>query len=192
MSENPNPSEMLELTTEIVAAHVGNNPVPLADLPKLIQDVYTTLTSIGTVPQAPERPPAPAPQPQPEQPAQQPQPAQQQPVQSAAITGGPTTLSSAQTDAVRRAIRRCWNFDPNVAGADSLVVEIRVIMRQDATVDQARVVDEGRYRSDPVFRGAADRAWRAVMNPNCQPLPLPPGEYETWRDIVFVFDPRDM
>lgn len=56
MSENPNPSEMLELTTEIVAAHVGNNPVPLADLPKLIQDVYTTLTSIGTVLQAPERP----------------------------------------------------------------------------------------------------------------------------------------
>ena len=47
---------MLELTTEIVAAHVGNNPLPLADLPKLIQEVYRTLTSIGTEPAAPERP----------------------------------------------------------------------------------------------------------------------------------------
>ncbi len=56
MSEKPSPSEMLELTTEIVAAHVGNNPLPLADLPKLIQEVYRTLTSIGTEPAAPERP----------------------------------------------------------------------------------------------------------------------------------------
>lgn len=56
MNETPNQSEVLELTTEIVAAHVGNNPVPLADLPKLIQDVYSTLASIGSTPAEPERP----------------------------------------------------------------------------------------------------------------------------------------
>ncbi len=52
MSEKSNLSEMLELTTEIVAAHVGNNPVPASELPSLIQDVYKTLVSVGTV-QAP-------------------------------------------------------------------------------------------------------------------------------------------
>lgn len=52
MSEKSNLSEMLELTTEIVAAHVGNNPVPASELPTLIQDVYKTLASVGTV-QAP-------------------------------------------------------------------------------------------------------------------------------------------
>lgn len=56
MSEKPSSSEMLELTTEIVAAHVGNNPVPLADLSRLIHDVYRTLSSIGVEPGAPERP----------------------------------------------------------------------------------------------------------------------------------------
>ncbi|MBK8908026.1 MAG: MucR family transcriptional regulator [Rhodospirillales bacterium] len=56
MSENLNQSEVLELTTEIVAAHVGNNPVPLADLPKLIQNVYSTLSSIGSAQVEPERP----------------------------------------------------------------------------------------------------------------------------------------
>lgn len=56
MNETPNQTEVLELTTEIVAAHVGNNPVPLADLPKLIQDVYSTLSSIGSTPVEPERP----------------------------------------------------------------------------------------------------------------------------------------
>ena len=55
MTEKPNLSELLELTTEIVSAHVGNNPVSVDDLPQLIQEVYKTLDSVGTTP-APERP----------------------------------------------------------------------------------------------------------------------------------------
>jgi len=49
-------TEMLELTTEIVAAHVGNNPIPAAELPSLIQSVYRTLVSVGTMPAMAERP----------------------------------------------------------------------------------------------------------------------------------------
>ncbi|MFZ1415527.1 MAG: MucR family transcriptional regulator [Defluviicoccus sp.] len=56
MSEKENFTEMLELTTEIVAAHVANNPVPVADLPNLIQDVYRTLSAIGVPAEEPERP----------------------------------------------------------------------------------------------------------------------------------------
>ena len=56
MSEKENFTEMLELTTEIVAAHVANNPVPVTDLPNLIQDVYRTLTAIGVPAEEPERP----------------------------------------------------------------------------------------------------------------------------------------
>ena len=52
MRDKANFTEMLELTTEIVAAHVGNNPVPASELPTLIQDVYKALVSVGTV-QAP-------------------------------------------------------------------------------------------------------------------------------------------
>ncbi|HJN22891.1 MAG TPA: MucR family transcriptional regulator, partial [Rhodospirillales bacterium] len=32
----------MELTTEIVAAHAGNNAVEIGDLTQLIQDVYKT------------------------------------------------------------------------------------------------------------------------------------------------------
>lgn len=56
MSDKTNTTEMLELATEIVAAHVGNNSVAVSDLPGLIQDVYKTLVSVGTEPAAPERP----------------------------------------------------------------------------------------------------------------------------------------
>jgi len=55
--ENP-PGDLLGLTAEIVSAHVSNNPVSLADLPNLIQEVYRTLATVGTpaAKQEPERP----------------------------------------------------------------------------------------------------------------------------------------
>jgi predicted transcriptional regulator len=56
MSEKPNLNELLELTTEIVAAHVGNNPVAMAEIPQLIQDVYKSLHAVGTAPAVAERP----------------------------------------------------------------------------------------------------------------------------------------
>jgi predicted transcriptional regulator len=56
MSDKPNVNEYLELTTEIVAAHVSNNVVNVGDLPHLIQDVYKTLVSVGTSAAIPEKP----------------------------------------------------------------------------------------------------------------------------------------
>ena len=57
MSEQAKPSELLALTTNIVAAHVANNSVALADLPRLIREVHETLATVGTVAsREPERP----------------------------------------------------------------------------------------------------------------------------------------
>ena len=38
-------SEIVELTADIVAAYVGNNAVPTAELPNLISDVYNALAN---------------------------------------------------------------------------------------------------------------------------------------------------
>ena len=46
--------ELLELTSDIVAAHVSNNPVPLGELPGLIQTVYTTLSGLDAPAAEPE------------------------------------------------------------------------------------------------------------------------------------------
>jgi len=48
-------AEVLGLTAQIVASHVGNNAVETAALPALIHDVFRTLATIGT-----KTPPAPA------------------------------------------------------------------------------------------------------------------------------------
>ena len=60
MENTEQSSDLLELTTEIVAAHVSNNTVALGDLPQLINQVYNSLAHIGTVPAAPPARPQPA------------------------------------------------------------------------------------------------------------------------------------
>jgi predicted transcriptional regulator len=53
---SPKNSDMLiELTADVVAAYVSNNPVPVGELPNLIADVHTALGRVGGA--APELPP---------------------------------------------------------------------------------------------------------------------------------------
>ena len=46
-------SELLALTSDIVAAHVSNNAVPGADISGLIETVYATLSTLGGEPPEP-------------------------------------------------------------------------------------------------------------------------------------------
>jgi len=56
MTEKPNQSELLELTTEIVAAHASNNALAPTELPQLIRDVFQTLSNVGSTPLTAEKP----------------------------------------------------------------------------------------------------------------------------------------
>lgn len=60
MVDQPESSELLALTTNIVASHVANNLVAVGELPQLIQQVYSALATVGYASAA-----APAPRPQP-------------------------------------------------------------------------------------------------------------------------------
>ena len=51
---------LITLTSDIVAAHVSNNSVSLADLPTLISNVHTALAGLGNSEPAPEPMPEPA------------------------------------------------------------------------------------------------------------------------------------
>ncbi len=46
-------SDALELTTEIVSAYVGKNPVQSVDLSTVIRDVHETLLALGSAAQVP-------------------------------------------------------------------------------------------------------------------------------------------
>ena len=50
-----NSDMLIELTADVVAAYVSNNPVPVGELPNLIADVHAALGRVGS---ASEQPPA--------------------------------------------------------------------------------------------------------------------------------------
>ena len=52
-------ARLLEPTSEIVSAHVSNNPTPIADVQCTIETVYTKLSGLGAPGEAPEEPPKP-------------------------------------------------------------------------------------------------------------------------------------
>jgi hypothetical protein len=101
-------------------------------------------------------------------------------------------VTASEIEAVREKIRPCWNFIGGARADADLVVTLVVQMNQDGTTVDAEFKETGRYNSDPLYRAAADAAKRAVLNPRCQPWPLPADKYSNgWRYITFNFDPRD-
>jgi predicted transcriptional regulator len=56
MAENPSNADVLELTAQIVSAHVSHNSVTPEGLAPLIQDVYRTLSGVGVAPVQGARP----------------------------------------------------------------------------------------------------------------------------------------
>ncbi|MFM2130405.1 MAG: hypothetical protein RL477_1951 [Pseudomonadota bacterium] len=96
----------------------------------------------------------------------------------------------SEIDAIRHKIEQCWNIPAGARDAEKLVVSIRIWVNQDGTVRDARILDQGRM-SEPFFRTAAESALRAVLNPRCSPLPIPPKKYDQFKEMVLDFNPRE-
>ena len=56
MAEKTKTIGLLPLVTDIVVAHMSDNPVPVGDLPVLIREVFGALATVGRSPPAQERP----------------------------------------------------------------------------------------------------------------------------------------
>jgi outer membrane biosynthesis protein TonB len=101
-------------------------------------------------------------------------------------------LTASQKDLIIERIERCWDVPAGARDAKDLDIEIKAVVNPDGTVHDAAIVDTGRYAADPFFRAAADSAKRAVLNPQCSPLPVPPDKYEAWRNLDLFFNPKDL
>jgi hypothetical protein len=100
-------------------------------------------------------------------------------------------LSISELDLVRQQIEQCWNVPAGARDAHDLRPEYRVYMNPDGTVRSATLLNPERL-SDPFFRAAAESAMRALLNPNCQPLKLPPQKYDLWQVFTITFNPKDV
>lgn len=101
-------------------------------------------------------------------------------------------LSASHIDALRSAIKQCWAVPAGLLDARNIAVEIHIELNSDGTVLHASVVDQARLAKDPNFKIAADAAYRAVLDPACQPFPLPKDKYNVWKEIDMTFDAHTM
>ena len=102
------------------------------------------------------------------------------------------TLTATQIDLIRQTIRKCWHFPAGLRNAEDLVVDIKMELDQAGNVTKAEIVDLNRMASDADFRTAAENAYRAVLDPNCNPLPLPKEKYDEWKELELSSNPKDM
>jgi hypothetical protein len=100
-------------------------------------------------------------------------------------------LTTSEMDLVRQQIRECWLVPAGARDAKNLTPEFRVFMNQDGTIRSATQLNIDR-NSDPFFLAAAESAMRALRNPQCQPLKLPPEKYDQWQSFTITFDPKDL
>jgi hypothetical protein len=128
--------------------------------------------------------------PAPTQPSEQARPQQQASAQPAAPPSLDQVVTRSEQDAVKEKIRPCWYFDAGAVDASKWIVGVRAQMAPDGRVLTARILPSS--QSGEAYARAAEAARRAVLNPQCQPLPLPPGKYNQWKELDLYFNPQDM
>ncbi|MDR3155570.1 MAG: hypothetical protein LBT90_00505 [Holosporaceae bacterium] len=97
-------------------------------------------------------------------------------------------LSENEYNMISAQINPHWVVPYGIRGADSLIIEIRIKLKDNGEVipSELMVMDEERYAADPAFRAAADGARRAILE--ASPLSLPPHKADLLREFIFAFD----
>jgi hypothetical protein len=102
-------------------------------------------------------------------------------------------LAQTLSQEVMRQVTPCWSIPAGVKDAHTIRVGVRIYLKPDGHLSgPPKVEDSNRMRSDLAFRAVAESALRALRNPRCSPLRLPLKSFETWREISFNFDPREL
>jgi hypothetical protein len=174
----PKPAEIKPPEPKPAPPQATEKPQPPQPLPKQKkQDVAfdQLLKNLVAKPMKPDQP----------APKQKPQPSSQP------IAPLGEQLSVSELDLVRQQIEQCWNVPAGARDAQNLRSEFRVFMNPDGTVRSATLLNTEQL-NDPYFRAAEESAYRALFNPACQPLKLPPQKYDLWQTFSITFDPKDL
>ena len=103
--------------------------------------------------------------------------------------GSARQLTQSELDALRARLAQLWNPPAGAQNPQELVVQIRMRLKPDGTLNGPPMVMTSGQSS--LFMAARDSAIRAVFRG--QPFDmLRPETYEEWKDIEITFDPRDM
>ncbi|MBI3675298.1 MAG: hypothetical protein HY243_01605 [Proteobacteria bacterium] len=92
-------------------------------------------------------------------------------------------------DYVRAQVLRRWSLDLAKLGNRNFTILLYVELSGRGTVTKADIVDQSRYRSDPIFREIALSARNALILSS--PLKLPDGQLPEGAEFTISLNPRD-
>jgi hypothetical protein len=124
---------------------------------------------------------------QPPRPAQ-PQGGAPRPAGAPGGTAATPALTRGEIDGLANRISECWSVDAGMLGLSEITVEMRVRLRPDGSVVQ--VIPARQYTGREQI--VAEQARRALMSPQCNPLPIPREKLPTVEASVFRFSPRGL
>jgi colicin import membrane protein len=107
-------------------------------------------------------------------------------------TGTDSVLSAREQDLLKGLIKsqlaQCWRLPGAGGGAEIPAVKLRWQLNEDGSLNGEPSVMSA--PGDALGTAASEAALRAVRS--CQPFHLPPESYAGWKDIEWIFDPRQM
>ncbi|WP_431270195.1 hypothetical protein [Dankookia sp. P2] len=112
------------------------------------------------------------------------------PQQGGGSPSGTAALNAGEKAGLADKISECWSVDGGGMGVRDIVVSLRVDVDAGGTVRNVRA--DGAPPSEPRARSVYEAARRALLDPKCNPLPLPKDRLAALRETVFRFNPRDL
>jgi len=103
-----------------------------------------------------------------------------------------SALTLSQEDALKAQIFGCWSLPLGLPYHENLMVRIKLKLKPDGTVLRSEILDHARMNKpgQGFYKVLAESALRAIRI--CQPLRVPPTEYEKWKDLQLNFDANEM
>ena len=103
-----------------------------------------------------------------------------------------SVLTLSEEDALKAQIFGCWSIPLGLPYNENLLVRIKLELKPDGTISKIEILDHDRMNQpgQGFYKVLVESVLRAIKL--CEPLKVPVGDYERWKELYLNFDAREM
>ena len=99
------------------------------------------------------------------------------------------TINADDLQRLRQQIISCWSIPSGARDLNKYSVDIHIFLDRERRVVRTKILGNA-FQGDPFYKIFVESAERALYDIKCTPLDLPKEKYESWKEIIFTFDPK--